>query len=169
MPFEIEDIDPEQMKEMYAYFGLASYLAQCFEYSLGVFILVHNKLTKPGFTGRDFEELEKVLHKKTMGNLLNDLKKYVTIKPDDSKIMDNALERRNYLTHHFFYTRAAYMMSQAGVDKMIEELKDIANDFKVADAAIVAMYTKITKLLGMTDEMVVKEMEKLRATSPDPE
>jgi hypothetical protein len=56
--------EDEQCRDVYAYFGLASYLAQCLEKSLSNFLLVHARATNNRLTGNDLNALAEVISKR---------------------------------------------------------------------------------------------------------
>jgi hypothetical protein len=65
------------------------------------------------------------VNKKTFGTLLKHLKSIVNFDDAIIKVSDEALERRNYLTHHFFRTHNFALFSEDGRKVMVAELKDI--------------------------------------------
>ena len=68
MPYDPATIDVDQLGEMYGRLGLAVYLAQCFEISLGNFFLLHFRLTDPTLTLSELAAMLAVLEqRKTLG------------------------------------------------------------------------------------------------------
>jgi hypothetical protein len=165
MPYvpEMLDVENDHCKTVYAHFGLAAYYAQCFETSLGLFFLVERKLNHTKMTAHEFDALELVFQKKTLGALIKSFREQVSVGNEYEAVLDNALDRRNFLTHHFFRARAEYWMSERGRQKMLDELAEITDDLRKADGVIIAMYMAMTKALGITDQILEEEWDKLVA------
>jgi hypothetical protein len=163
MPIDVETADSEQCKEVYARFGLAAYLAQCFEKSLEVFLLLDRKLTDREMTLQKFDALQTSLQKKTLGSLIKEFRKYVEINDEYERVLTDALDKRNFLTHHYFWERAAHFMSEGGRNLMIDELFEMADHFQRADIVVRAMYEAIGKVLGLTEDMIQQAGVKLQA------
>ena len=79
----------EHCKEVYAYFGLAMYRAQCVEQSIVQLLIFFDffKENVPKFSTSekwevDFDRFDEMLSKKTMGNLLNSIKKLSVLDDD---------------------------------------------------------------------------------------
>lgn len=68
-----------QVNAVFACFGSAAQHAQHFEAALADFLSEYNKLTKRGVSLEEFEALDQKLQKKTLGTLLREFSKYVTI------------------------------------------------------------------------------------------
>ena len=82
----------EELKEMYAHFGLTAYTAQCFEMEAVTLLMVHARLADKAAPSSDFEELERKLDKKTLGLLLKDVKKRVSFDELAEDMVDKALD-----------------------------------------------------------------------------
>jgi len=82
-----------QLNAVFACFGSAAQHAQFFEAALGEFLLAYNKVCNTSLTLSKLEEIEQTNNRKTMGNLLAQMRKRVNF--DDNKIdvaMDSALQ-----------------------------------------------------------------------------
>jgi hypothetical protein len=166
MPYDPARIDPDQVNDVFASFGLAAYNAQCFEMTLTNFLLLHQRHSDIRITVEEIESLEATLLKKTLGGLLADFRKLVTTTTDSDNpedVLTTALKRRNDLTHRFFRDRAVHFLSEAGREIMIAELVEIANAFTRADVLVSAMHKALGQALGFTDEMLAAEFSKLEA------
>ncbi len=152
----------EELKEMYAHFGLTAYCAQCFEIEALNILLLHARLSDLTAPVIELEELESKLNKKTLGSLLRDVKKRVSFQQSAERIIDHALARRNYLFHSFFSSHAAEMLSSAGRQNIIAELEDLRDLFQNADLVCKSISRLMAKLLGITDDVVEAELQNLR-------
>lgn len=104
--------------------------------------------------------LDEVLSRKTLGQLLAELKKYVTVSNDFEQHFDQCRGKRNYLTHHFFWAHAEDMLSREGCEKMINELKSLSDLFREADMNAQRMSKELRKIVGWPEEALEKEVEK---------
>jgi len=112
-----------QKNAVFACFGSAAQHAQLFELALTEFLQEYNKVSKRAISSEDFELFDQKLQKKTMGALLNEFSKYVTIKDQNvTKLLDLALEKRNYLMHHFFREKSESIVTEDGRMSLISEL-----------------------------------------------
>jgi hypothetical protein len=122
-----------QLNAVFACFGAAAQHAQFFEAALGDFLVVYNKICNENLTVQDFDAVGQNLQKKTMGALLTEFKKYVTI--SDVKVvelMDFALKKRNFLMHQFFRDRKDKFSIEQGRMEMLVELVSISNSLEQA-------------------------------------
>src|SRR5437773_1609207 len=117
-----------QLNAVFACFGSAAQHAQHFEAALGEFLLLFNRLTNRQLTLEAFEALDQKLQKQTMGTLLREFRKHIKI--DDANVdrcLELALEKRNFLMHHYFRERE----SKLGIEKdrmsLLTELVQIGN------------------------------------------
>lgn len=127
-----EQPDDELVKEVFAHYGLAAYLAHVLERSLV------NALTTvygPGPTRLTPTELERRfedLSKKGLGALAQVLAEAGLSEPVVAKVQA-ALEERNRLAHQFFWDHAADFMSVEGCQRMLADLEEIQH--RIADCA----------------------------------
>lgn len=153
--------DDEQHKDVYAYAGLALYWAQCFEMSLSNTLLLHERATNIKVSIKELESLESALRKRTLGGLLNQLKKMVALDPKTTEYIDSALEKRNFLAHHFFQDRATLFFTSSGRAEMIDELISIKNIFVIADTSAMALCGALGKSLGISNELLDDEFNRM--------
>jgi hypothetical protein len=96
-----------QINAVFACVGSAAQHAQFFEVALAEFVLDFNKIANEAISLQELEILDQKLQKKTLGALLKEFSRYVTIK--DAKVvqfLELALDRRTFLMHHFFRERS---------------------------------------------------------------
>jgi len=153
------EYEEQQCKEVYAYAGLALYCVQCFEMSLVNFLIIASRISGNTTTLKEIESLEEKAQKKTLGALLKDVRTIAAF--DVSAVITQALVKRNFLVHHLFKKRAIEFLSEKGRDKMLVELKDSCRCFQIADTAIIALCRASGKMIGITDELLNTEFNKL--------
>jgi len=163
-------IDPNQpldsrsaeVREVYAYFGLVMYSAQCLERELSLVLTVAFK-PRPR-TRPDFDELLERRYRKTLGALVAELRKAEKGDAELEGDLVAALEKRNWLAHHYFWDRAGKFMTSNGRYSMMEELKLINDEFSALDKRLSQVTTRWRKKVGITDEIIDAEMRKLAET-----
>jgi hypothetical protein len=152
------DSAEDHVKEVYAQFGLALYLAQVLEHGLAnalmSAVLLPHRAGKPvprkeweaefdAFMGQQFEQ--------TLGRLIRSLGAATPVPPDLEGLLTEALRTRNFLSHHFFRERAEAFMSRRGRESMIEELKRAHVLFESADQGLTEVATPLREKYGLSD------------------
>ena len=141
-----------QLNAIFACFGSAAQHSQFFEVALGEFLMVYNKIFRKSLTLNDLEAIETRLGKKTIGALLQEFRKYVTI--DNGRIeqyLDDALVKRNFLMHHFFRVRQEEFITENGRMGMLKELVNIEIELKRATTLINGMRVAVSEALNSKD------------------
>lgn len=152
------DFNSQQRREAFALYGLAMYHAQCFEKSLViiVFIAYNKKCFKS-----DFEQRENLFNdsfKKTAGQLLSKLKKMIRVSDDLEDVLVEAVKKRNWLTHNYFWENSLSIITTEGREKMINDLQELSNYFSKMDERMVEIYQKVFNKIGLTEDVVLKQM-----------
>lgn len=158
----IHEPDYDDPKEPYAFFGLAAYYAQCFEQSIILLILALNALNAHKMKDTSYDGLLARLDKQTLGQLIRELNTKAKITPQFLAQMDGLLKQRNYLMHHYFERNSTKLMSERGRREMLDELRQIAQAFQDGDHALVRTYEPLWHKLGMTDEVMQRELERMK-------
>jgi len=96
----------------------------------------------------ELDALEERVEAQTLGRLLADTRKRVRFEKGAEELLVTALERRNFLAHHFFKKRAEDFMSRAGRDQMIAELDEICERFRRADVVASVICKALQKVLA---------------------
>jgi len=150
---EIPEPDNYDPKEVYAFFGLASYFAQVLEKGLMIMIIAF-RCKGLRITRSEFDALYTEHNKKTLGQLLNRARKSVSIPNDIGALLDEALLKRNWLMHHHFADRSAQFNTEIGRAQMISELQSLIHIFIEADHATEPIYMPLLEEFGVTEERV---------------
>jgi len=151
-----------QIKEVYARFGLAMYQVQCFERTLAILLATvygpnPQKITRP-----QYEKLFGLYFQKTLGNLISQIRESITISQELEIALSKALKKRNWLTHHYFWERAAAFMKKEGRESMIEELREIADFFEDIDSKLTAIVEEWGRKQGITEQIIQRKMRELK-------
>lgn len=156
-------IPPDQY-DLYAQFGIAAEKAQTLELEAGNFVLTYLGLFfKPGqITEEQREFLSSIvdeMNHKTLGRLLKSIKGLATFDQSFLSAVERALERRNYLAHHFFRSHNFAIYSEEGRRGMIEDLRNIQEELSLAHAMLSAAAGALqghTELPRVTEEQIQK-------------
>jgi hypothetical protein len=98
------------------------------------------------------------VNRKTFGSLLKHLKKTMNLSDSIIKVIDGALERRNYLTHHFFRSHNFALYCEKGRETMAAELEEIGEKVDLAKRTLDAMAKLMDQMAGrkMDTELIEK-------------
>jgi hypothetical protein len=157
------DAEGGQIRDVFAHFGLAAYCAQVFEKGLCNLLVIHGMLTGEVVTLAEFDAMEKKTHKKTLGSLLKDVKPLIDFGDTDVEgMLDDALAKRNFLQHDYFWERSVEFTSTNGRAAMIAELDPWRPIFETATGFIDALCAAARKARGISDECIIAELEKAK-------
>ncbi len=146
--------DVARRKEVFAWFGGATYHAQCFEVELQSLLFLTYRLDHPSAPTSALDDVDLRLSKQNLGCLLRKLAKHFTLRPEFSDLLNTYREKRNYLMHRFFFDNAFNLPSAAGCDLMVKELRNLARTFREADAIAQVMSKHLRKLAGWSEDHV---------------
>ena len=158
------DAESEQIREVYACFGLAMYLAQALERELAMLLAVAGKQEMS--TAWDYDARLAESFQSTFGALVTRFGEVAA--PDYQELygqLERAVTNRNDLAHHYFWDRAVQFSSASGREKMIRELTALAEYFESLDASMTKLTRDISEQKGLSTEAlqihVHKNMEDL--------
>lgn len=155
------DEENSQVKDVYAHFGLAMYLAQCLEHgivnALLVAKLLPNELIQARTAGSislpDFEQRFDVFmdehFKMTMGGLISRLRTATALSPTFEAECLKAKDMRNFLAHHFFRERSEEFISKVGRTGMLAELEEAQRLFERVDENLTAAARRLAPTAGV--------------------
>jgi hypothetical protein len=160
---EIPIPDFDDPKEVYAFFGLAMYNANLVEASL-INLAVALNLNKTKVITQDvFEATFGEMEAKTLGQLLKATRKLAAIPSELEPVLEETLNKRNFLTHSFFRVNAEEIIHEAGKRAMIEELRSMIGLFIRADALLTPVYMSLWEKYGLTEEFIQSELKRAYA------
>jgi hypothetical protein len=144
---------PPDQYELYAAFGMVAEKAQVLEVAVGnvalSFLTLFYKTDELSPDDRMlFRGVIDDLNSKTLGRLLLFVKSTGTFDDAILQVIDEALERRNYLMHQFFRRHNFGIFSLTGREQMIDELKEIRNKLALAETMLNAISESLDMLAG---------------------
>lgn len=146
----VSDEEDEQVKETFAYFGRAAYMANVLEQALMnvLMFLEFIKQKKIQFNGKkaseidyekynsEFDDFMTHKFKLTMGELGKKIKELSVFDDELNRRIYEATKKRNFLLHNFWREESDSMLSEEGRIKLIEDLDEYSYIFKQLDSDI---------------------------------
>ena len=154
--------EDEHTKEVYAQFGLAMYCAQAVESAIAVTLLHLDLIPKrasskartmaeweseiDSFTRKQFEE--------TLGGLIKRLRSVAPVPDASAGALRDALAKRNWLAHGYFWSRSEQFLSMSGRESMLKEIIAARGVFDRAESMLLEVVADAGKTYGITQAMV---------------
>ncbi|EKM5064021.1 hypothetical protein ACN5L5_003780 [Cronobacter turicensis] len=161
--------ESEHFKEVYAYYGLSMYRAQCVEQSIIQLLIFFDFIEKntSTFSGRekwesDFDEFDNFLSKKTMGHLLKLARELNLFNKDVEEALNLALKKRNWLAHLFFVDHALNFINKEGRVLMINDLEKAIELFNHVESMLQPISKAAAYKYGLTEEILEQMMEDIQ-------
>ena len=156
---EIE-LDPEnaRVRDVYAYYGLAMYMAQNVERGLSMLLALEGQ--PEGATAWDFDARLAENYQSTFGELVSKfLSSSLAASTGLSARLQRANEQRNDLAHQYFWDRGIQFVSPGGQQAMIAELQQMKNNFELLDDDLAALQEAAVKSHGEDIESFQSRVE----------
>ena len=151
----------EQIKEVYANFGLAMYQAHCLERQLAIILAAEYRPGPIGTTDTENGNVLEKLFSMTMGELVRKINEIGALSEDERKRLNIALKTRNRLAHRYFWDRYVEFTSASGRDSMIDELRDAADQFSILFGLFSNKEVEWEESLGVTQHLWDQHVERL--------
>jgi hypothetical protein len=154
------DPESEQIREVYAQFGLAIYSAQCLERELAMLLAASG--TPEYFTAWDYDDRLAGNFDATFGGLVKGFAE--TAGPSEQPLvaeLEKALGDRNELVHGYFWNRSVEFASTGGRTQMLEELAALVKSFDSLDAKVSALVNDLMQKRGVSEDIVQAQFEKM--------
>jgi len=158
---ELLDAESYQIKEVYAHFGLAMFMAQGLEQTLAIALATVYGPGTQRITRTQYDDLLKLNFRKTLGMLINQIRKTVELTEELEQMLSEALEKRNWLAHDYFRERAVVFNDENGRDSMIKELKETADFIEDVDYRFMAILEQWGEKHGVTEQIIERIMRGL--------
>ena len=162
------DADAEQIKEVYARFGLAMYQAQCLEQQLALILATKYGPGPTTLSNTEFDNVLDALYSRTLGQLVNEIGKIASLSEDEEGRLQKAVTKRNWLAHRYFSDRSIDFLSESGRQMMVEELQEVSECFHSLDELFTQRTMEYVETFGITQELIDLEINRLLADPGDP-
>ena len=158
---DVPPIDDCCEKEVFAFFGLVAYSAQVLEHAALNLALVLRLPSVDQITKEDFDKLYQHFSRKTFGGLISAAREVVEVTDRQEKVLKDAVDLRNYITHHYFRDRAEDFVSVAGQGEMKREMQQFITQLTEADQVLTSLYQPLWDKYGVTEEYIQTQMQAL--------
>jgi hypothetical protein len=149
-----DDLDDHnyQVREVYAQYGLASYLGQVLEKGVVNLLSLHANFELASPTQQSFDVFFEKFAGCTLGRLIMTMERSFPTEAETIAALRRALPIRNSLAHDFFWDRAAQFMSISGREEMLAEILSMHEPFQSADALVSSLVRRVAEAGGITPE-----------------
>lgn len=100
---------------------------------------------------------------RTLGALVRKLRKGVDVSEAQANKLEEALTKRNWLAHRYFWDRAGHFMSPRGREKMIRELRECRDLFQQTYDEFSALTQSWLRHHGLTDDVLAEQERRIIA------
>jgi hypothetical protein len=153
-----DTLESYRCREIFAFFGLTMYHIQCLERTLAMLSATVYNTNADHITREQFDAILESNFKKTLGQLISQIKKSVDLPDDFEKKLVNALEKRNFIAHHYFWKRKMKFSHTRGQEEMLAELTQLSTYFENMDRELTLVQRKWSNAKGVTDDAIYKVM-----------
>jgi hypothetical protein len=154
----------ELIKEVYARFGLAYYYSECLHKALCHIYALASFQESKDITGPRMEEMLAYAFSMTLRQLKDEIKELV---PEELfSQLDEGIEKRNFLAHHFWFERTHLMFSTIGLIQVIHELDEYSSLFQRLDVIASSYLESHRKKVGLTDDILQTCLEEVISGKP---
>ncbi|QRR01545.1 hypothetical protein [Dyadobacter sandarakinus] len=160
----VRENDDGKHRLVYAYFGLAIYYAQCLEEEFSLMLWTNRIINNKPSSKEDVEAINAEMDKskKTMGQLINEVKKAYAIQNGHAQLLSNLLEKRNYLAHKYFKLHIEKFYTEIGQLEMINFFCDFIDKTIELIQNMNSYYQFQVRRLGFTESKISELKEVLR-------
>src|SRR5262245_57635760 len=146
--------DEQERKEVFAWFGAASYYAQCVEVELWIGRLFLVREDDPWPEEQKWQRIEN--EALTMGGLLRRGEEEIGLENTELEALQACVEKRNWLSHHYWEQRSHLLASSEGCHQAVDELRELCEIFKRCDEVACRVSARIRARVGISESLVQK-------------
>jgi hypothetical protein len=157
------ELSSDHVKEVYARFGLAYFYAEVLHRGLCNLYCLSQVVPNGPVTRPRIEEHLRTAFETTLGQLLPRMESLLPLALLQKLTL--AVERRNFIAHHFWYVRIHLMANLSGIDAMVAELSQDTELFRELDAAIEKISEPLHLRVGMTSEIFTAALNEIKSGS----
>ena len=112
----VNEDEDGKAKLIYAQFGLAIYCTNCLEETFSMMLWTNRIFKQKAKTSKEINDIidEVENTKKTMGQLLQEIKENYGLSENHQELLKNVLAKRNYLIHKYFRLEIQKFYSETG-------------------------------------------------------
>jgi len=129
-------IEPDELKPLFYWAGLALFACQRLEYGVKVLLVAMADFGFGGFRLDDAIAIIEDEKKKTLGQILLDLQKRVKISEGSTASLEEGLKSRNRFIHGFLTDSTERITNPAQRDEVVADIKAIRKQVLAGDCAV---------------------------------
>lgn len=158
-----EGDESDKAKTVYASFGLAVYLAQCLEKTFENMLIAKRLANEEINSSQEAIDICDQIEqsKKTMGNLLHEVKNGYQIDEADLGELFKLLNIRNQLAHKYFKENSTKFFTDSGKRAMIKYFTNFCKRYKIIDKKLERYYEAYKLKIGLTEEKIEELMQEM--------
>jgi hypothetical protein len=151
-------IDPTQLHKVHESIGFALWHIQAFENTLVHYLIMVFKLS-PGVASSEAYAIFDQTSKKTLGQLLSELRKYNDITPDLDQRLKRFLDERNWLVHRSRYENHTDLYTPVKLEFLFQRLESLTEEALNLNKT----FCKLLELYLIDNDIVNKEQIEKKA------
>jgi hypothetical protein len=167
LEFNALETGDARIKHVFATYGLAAYFAQVFEAGLVNMAVLEARGRGEIFYRQEADEFDACISRKTLGAMLKRMRETVEIDGMAAAVLDSCLQKRNSLSHGFYFRNAQNLMNQSGQRRMVTELTEMIGSFRCADWLVSHLCRGLQKVFNIPQSALDEEYERLKAAVCD--
>ncbi len=160
-----DEPDDDLIREVYARFGLAYYQSECLHRELCMTLALSGLPSRDLITCPRVEERLAQAFSLTLGDVATKLEGVLPAELGGE--LREAIDRRNFLAHHFWFERAHLMFSVEDLRQLLVELDGYAALFDRLDTRVTEWAEPKRRELGITEEVVQASLRRILAGESD--
>lgn len=149
----------KQLTPLYEQIGAVVQGSQQMEMSIAYSLILLKRIGSKEFNDDEFERSTEFFSKKTLGRLIRELKKYISLDDSAEKALNLALDERNFVIHTFFNDNIEQFVTPEGRKSCLNRIRQARHNihpgFMVLDGAV----QSLMKVSDLDPEEIVKEAE----------
>ncbi|MFA7086006.1 MAG: hypothetical protein WC145_04995 [Aliarcobacter sp.] len=149
-------------KLVYVYFGLSVYKSQCLEETFSNMLLLNRICNKSLKSLEDIDNEILSSSKKTMGNLIREVKIEYKLTNKLEEDLFEILNKRNYLVHKYFKENIQKFFTELGQKEMLSFFLEFIDESTRIDNELEIYYQDYKNNLSLTDDVIENIMNKMK-------
>jgi hypothetical protein len=141
--------------------GEGIWQAQRLEYDLTSLMLLLHRVENVFISIEDLLSFQLSLSRKTLGQLMDVLRKWINIGQIADAYLSEALSARNYLAHKVFTEDSDSLASEIGIAATLLKIKNARESVERADKLVQELVLTLSPMVGISPEEFSKERTRM--------
>lgn len=153
-------VDTTPLNPIYLEMGAAVQDSQRLELYISFIVTLLIELSGGTLSDEEFHGSMETLGAQTLGRLMEEIKKKVGFTDQAVDGLRKALRARNFLIHRFYNARSDLLLTQAGREKALAEIRQKRESINLANAMLDPVMNDLIRLKGIDIKQFRHEIEK---------